>query len=144
MDVTATQPLLAQATAAPVGPLALLFALMIGHALADYPLQGKFLAIQKNRHIRLADYTGDTPPTLWVYCLTAHSMVHAGTLWVIFACFHLPHAAAIAFIELILHWFIDFAKCERWTNFHQDQALHILCKIGYVLFLWLGAGALVL
>jgi hypothetical protein len=27
---------------------------------------------------------------------------------------------------------IDFVKCEKWTNFHQDQGLHILSKAVYV------------
>ena len=104
----------------------LLFALIIGHALADYPLQGKFLAIRKNRHIKSIDYTGDSPPQLWVYCLSAHSLVHAGAVWVI------TGSALIGFVEFVIHWLIDFVKCEKWTNFHQDQALHLVSKIGYV------------
>ncbi len=116
-------------------PLVLLFALLIGHAVADYPLQGKFLAIRKNRHIKSVDYTGDTPPTVWLYCLSAHSLVHSGAIWVIFGAFNLPFAAWFALAEFGLHSIIDFAKCERWTNFHQDQALHVLCKIGYVVTL---------
>jgi Protein of unknown function (DUF3307) len=108
------------------GPLAMLFALFIGHALADYPLQGKFLAIRKNRHIKSIDYTGDSPPSLWVYCLSAHSLVHAGAVWVI------TGSALLGFVEFVLHWLIDFAKCEKWTNFHHDQALHIISKVAYV------------
>jgi hypothetical protein len=114
------------------GPWALLFALAIGHALADYPLQGKFLAIRKNRHIKSIDYTGDSPPQLWIYCLSAHSLVHAGTVWVIMVAWGVTAAALFAFIEFVLHWLIDFAKCEKWTNFHQDQALHLISKVGYV------------
>ncbi len=127
---------------AEAGAFALLFAFIIGHALADYPLQGKFLAIKKNRHIKTADYMGEGPPSLWVYCLTAHALVHAGTVWVILATFGLPAAAIIAFVEFVLHWIIDFAKCERWTNFHQDQAMHILCKIGYIAWLWQVSGSI--
>ncbi|MBP7949221.1 MAG: DUF3307 domain-containing protein [Verrucomicrobiales bacterium] len=122
--------------AMPVHPLALFFAMVIGHALADYPLQGKFLAIKKNRHIKTVDYTGEGPASLWVYCLSAHSLVHAGTVWVILAGFGQPHAVWFAFAEFVLHWIIDFAKCERWTNFHQDQALHMICKGLYLLVLW--------
>ena len=109
------------------GPWAMFFALMIGHAVADYPLQGKFLAIRKNRHIKSIDYTGDSPGSLWVYCLTAHALVHAGAVWII------TGSALYGFIEFVLHWVIDFGKCEKWTNFHHDQGLHILCKAGYVL-----------
>ena len=119
----------------PLHPAVLLFAFIIGHALADYPLQGKFLAIRKNRHIKSVDYTGDTPSSLWVYCLSAHSLVHSGVIWLIMEGFHLPNAPLFAFIEFVLHWIIDFAKCERWTNFHADQALHMVCKITYVIVL---------
>lgn len=118
------------------GPWALLFALAIGHALADYPLQGKFLAIRKNRHIKSIDYTGDSPPQLWIYCLSAHSLVHAGTVWIIMVAWGVAAAALFAFIEFVLHWLIDFAKCEKWTNFHQDQSLHLISKVGYVAALY--------
>ncbi len=105
------------------GPLAVLFALCIGHAIADYPLQGKFLAIRKNRHIKSIDYTGDSPGSLWVYCLSAHALVHACPVWLI------TGSSLLAFIEFVSHWLIDFAKCEKWTTFHIDQALHIIVKL---------------
>jgi hypothetical protein len=119
-------------------PWALLFALIIGHALADYPLQGKFLAIRKNRHIKSIDYTGDSPQQIWIYCLSAHSLVHAGAVWVIAAGFGVASAAMYGFIEFVLHWLIDFAKCEKWTNFHQDQGLHLLSKVFYVAAIYWG------
>jgi hypothetical protein len=58
--------------------------------------------------------------------------VHAGVIWLLFEGFHLPGAVWFALAEFILHWLIDFAKCERWTNFHQDQSLHLVCKLGYL------------
>ena len=109
-----------------IGPWAMLFALIIGHALADYPLQGKFLAIRKNRHIKPLEYGADVPAAIWVYCLSAHSLVHAGAVWLI------TGSVLYGFIEFVLHWVIDFAKCEKWTNFHQDQGLHLLSKVAYV------------
>jgi hypothetical protein len=112
------------------GPWVLLFALIIGHAFADFPLQGKFLAIRKNRHIKSIDYTGDSPPHLWVYCLSAHSLVHSGAVWII------TGSAAYGFAEFVLHWLIDFAKCEKWTNFHWDQALHLFSKVAYVVTIY--------
>lgn len=33
-----------------VDGLIVLFALLIGHSLADHPLQGEYLALYKNRH----------------------------------------------------------------------------------------------
>ncbi len=113
-----------------MGPWALLFALIIGHALADYPLQGKFLAIRKNRHIKPLEYGADVPSAIWVYCLSAHSLVHAGAVWVV------TGSPLFGFIEFLVHWAIDFAKCEKWTNFHTDQGLHLLSKLIYVAALY--------
>ncbi len=113
-----------------MGPWALLFALIIGHALADYPLQGKFLAIRKNRHIKPLEYGADVPSAIWVYCLSAHSLVHAGAVWVV------TDSPLFGFIEFVVHWAIDFAKCEKWTNFHTDQGLHLLSKLIYVAVLY--------
>jgi hypothetical protein len=66
------------------------------------------------------------PAAIWVYCLSAHSLVHAGAVWII------TGSALFGFIEFVLHWVIDFAKCEKWTNFHVDQGLHLASKLGYV------------
>jgi hypothetical protein len=30
--------------------------------------------------------------------------------------------------ETVLHWLIDFGKCEKWYSIHVDQGLHLLCK----------------
>ena len=106
--------------------LQILFALIIAHVLFDYPLQGDFLAKYKNRHSE----GGETTTTgLWIHCLTAHSLMHAGAVWAITGSF------IIGLIELVLHWIIDFVKGEGITNIHTDQALHILCRIGYVIAL---------
>ena len=106
--------------------LQILFALIIAHVLFDYPLQGDFLAKYKNR---LSEGGETTPTGLWIHCLTAHSLMHAGAVWAITGSF------IIGLIELVLHWIIDFVKCEGITNIHTDQALHILCRIGYVIAL---------
>jgi len=106
---------------------AILFALLIGHALADYPLQGAFLAKAKDRHSDSgAMFAESVPPKgLWIHALTAHSLVHAGSVWIV------TGSVVLALVELVLHWIIDFAKCEGWTGFTTDQMLHVLCKIGY-------------
>lgn len=120
----------------PLGALSLLFALVIGHALCDFPLQGQFLAAGKNRNTKMPDPEGDPfPGNLWAYCLTAHALIHAGMVWVI------TGSPLFALIELVCHWLIDFGKCEKWTNFAGDQALHILCKIGFALAVYFGVGA---
>jgi hypothetical protein len=32
---------------------------------------------------------------------------------------------AFGFIELVLHWLIDHAKCRKWFRFQIDQAIHV-------------------
>jgi hypothetical protein len=115
---------------ASTGVAALFFAFLIGHAVADFPLQGTFLAIGKERHGDLEKLTGTVwPRGVWLYCLTMHSLIHGGAVWLI------SGSAALGFVELALHWLIDFAKSSRWTNFYIDQGLHVVCKIGYAFYL---------
>lgn len=113
---------------------ALFFAFVVGHALADFPLQGDFLAKGKNRHLeppKLADGKS-TPGNLWVYLMSAHCVIHAGFVWVI------SGYLIFALVEFVLHWLIDVLKCEGKTSFATDQWLHLLTKAGYVAVLWTG------
>lgn len=107
--------------------LLVLFALAIGHAVADFPLQGEFLATCKNRRylIRLKD--PNRPPSMWIVCMAAHCLIHAGAVWLI------TGSAVLAAIELGVHWLLDTAKCEGKTGFNFDQTMHIVCKAIYVL-----------
>lgn len=102
----------------------LFFALIIGHALADYPLQGDFLAMHKNRNYR--DPVRPLPEGLWLHCLFAHSLIHAGCVWLI------TGRIVLAFAELVVHLILDFIKGEGVTGLHTDQALHVLTKIIFV------------
>lgn len=116
-----------------VEALVLFFALVIGHAFADFPLQGDFLSHGKNRNItppKLADGK-KSPRYLWIYLMTAHCLIHAGFVWVITGC------VALALAELVLHWVIDAAKCEGKTSFATDQWLHVATKAVFVLIVWL-------
>ena len=112
--------------------LVLLFALAIGHSFADYPLQGDFLAIHKNRHVKHPAHSRDFPPTLWIHCLLAHSLIHAGFVW------YITGNVIFAFAETVLHFTIDAVKCERITSYHSDQFLHLACKIAYVVVIMKG------
>ena len=106
----------------------LFFVLCCGHALADFPLQPDFLARGKNRHTPPFNVpAGQKAQVIWPHCLTAHALIHAGTVWVI------TGSVTFAAIELVAHWWIDFAKCENWTGIHSDQALHYACKAFYCL-----------
>jgi hypothetical protein len=96
----------------------LLIALLALHALADYPLQGDFLAKAKNR-------TAPIPGVPWQQALAAHVVIHGacvafatGVWWLFFA-------------EASIHWFTDDAKCRGRINFNQDQAIHLACKIAW-------------
>ena len=110
-----------------IAGLQIFFALLIAHALFDYPLQGDFLSRNKNRHFKDEN---NNVKGLWIHCLTSHSILHAGSVWLITGSF------IIGIMEFVLHWIIDFLKCEGITNFHTDQFLHVLCRILYVIILW--------
>ena len=102
-----------------------LFLLMVFvHFLADYPLQGDFLAKAKNR-------TAPIPDVPWRQALGAHAGIHALGVYLI------THSVALAVVEWVLHALIDDAKCRGKLTFNQDQFLHIACKAGYLALLCL-------
>ena len=111
------------------GPLALFAAFVVIHALADFPLQGEYLARQKSR--KRADSGSE-----WVIALFAHCVIHAGGVWLI------SGSLAFAAAELILHGLIDFGKGEEKFGLATDQVLHLVCKAAYALLLAKGWGAL--
>ena len=113
--------------------LVVFWALLLGHALADFPLQGTFLAVGKDRHADLSAVTGGRtwPKGMWLYCLTIHSLIQAAFVWFILG------AVLYSVVEFVLHWLIDLAKNERLTNFYGDQGLHIACKAIYACILCL-------
>ncbi len=109
MTIVAAIPTLALDQVTNIGSAAtLFFAFCIGHALADFPLQGEFLARGKNRHLPspiLAD-GGNPPKRVWIYCLTAHSLIHGGFVWLI------TGNVVLGLAEFVLHWIIDALKSE--------------------------------
>ncbi|MGV8959873.1 MAG: DUF3307 domain-containing protein [Stenotrophomonas sp.] len=102
-----------------------LFALLIfGHALADYPLQGQFLARAKNR-------LSPVPGVPWYQALGAHAVIHGGMVGVI------TGSLLLGALECAAHALIDDFKCARRIGFNVDQALHVGCKL-----LWVAAVAI--
>ena len=101
------------------GPLALFFAFAIAHALADFPLQGDYLAREKQR-----SKAGSSRE--WFVALTAHSLIHSGGVWLV------SGSVLLGAAELFLHWLIDFGKGEGKFGYIADQSLHLGCKVGYV------------
>lgn len=101
-------------------PGLLLFLLIVGHALADFPLQPSFLAESKNRYSRL----GTIP---WPYALSAHALIHGGFVAV------LTGSAVLGVAETVSHWITDWTKCEDRIGLAADQVIHIACKGVWVL-----------
>lgn len=117
-----------------LGCFAYFFVLLFFHALADYPLQGEFLAQGKNRHTELGkDH--------WYILLPMHAMIHAGFVFLatmgIAIYFGLPYVLLVALIygvfEFMSHCLIDDAKCNCVISFREDQFRHICMKFGYAL-----------
>jgi hypothetical protein len=100
----------------------LLFLLVAGHFLADYPLQGQFLAEAKSRHTKLGG-------VYWLHALTGHSFIHGGVVAI------LTGSVILGIAETVVHWITDWLKCENKISLHQDQAIHLLSKVVWFLFL---------
>ena len=104
---------------------ALLFWMLVGHALADYPLQGDFLSKAKN-------HRSPIPTVPWQIALFNHALIHAGAVAL------LTGSLAFGLLELLLHVGIDYLKCDGVTNFDADQALHVSCKVFYCVAIFYG------
>lgn len=109
-----------------VESITLFFLLICGHALADYPLQGDFLAKGKNHKAPI-----DGVP--FYHCLAAHSLIHGGFVYLV------TGSLFLGLLETICHAFIDFGKCDKLYGLNTDQALHVLCKGVWILLIILGA-----
>jgi hypothetical protein len=94
----------------------LLFALLIGHAIADYPMQSDWMA--KNKSHKNFDH--------WGIVLAMHCLIHGGAVWLFTGSY------ILGVIEVIVHYFIDILKNLGRIDFAEDQILHIVSKIAYV------------
>lgn len=103
--------------------LYLIAALLIGHALADYPLQGDFLSKGKNPFNPL-------PGVPWGWCMGAHAAINAAFVWWI------TDNIGFGLAEFVFHWRIDYAKCKGEIGYNTDQVLHIVCKLVWVALLF--------
>lgn len=100
-----------------------LFALIIGHAFADFVFQTEWMAKYKNRRNQSPPPIGQKQQSVWFYVLTAHALVHGGIVWII------TGNVWLGIAETVAHWCIDFGKCENWYGIHTDQSAHVICKI---------------
>lgn len=97
----------------------MLFLLIAGHAIADYPLQGEFLSSAKNRHTEIGK-------AIWPHALFAHACIHGGFVAVI------TGNVFLGLAETVAHAVTDWFKCEGKISFHTDQAIHIVCKLAWM------------
>jgi hypothetical protein len=95
----------------------------------DFALQTEPMAVCKCR--RANQPLQQSVP--WYYWLTAHALLHGGAVGAIIHAFagNWDLALGFAIAETVIHWFIDFGKCEKLYGIHVDQALHVLCKIAW-------------
>lgn len=96
--------------------LTILFALIVVHAVCDYPLQGDFLARAKNFAAPIAGVP-------WWQAMGAHSLIHGGGVMLV------TGSAVLGMVEAVAHFSIDAAKCGGKIKFNTDQALHVACKV---------------
>ncbi len=106
----------------------LLFQFLVVHAMLDFMLQPNIMASAKSRHSRYHE-NGNQEFPAWYYWLGAHSLGHGGGVYLI------TGSLWLGLLETVLHGVIDHLKCEHKTNLFQDQALHVLCKVGYLFIL---------
>ena len=97
----------------------ILFLLLVGHAVADYPLQGDFLS-------RAKSYKNPIPGIDWWIALAMHCLIHAGAVWVV------TGSTLLAVCEFVVHFIIDIAKCGGRISFRTDQLLHSIFKVAIV------------
>lgn len=104
----------------------LFFALLVGHALADFPLQNDFLAQAKN-----PNNEHRFGKDVWKWALGWHSLIHAGFVFVI------TGFVSLALVELVHHAYTDHQKNHNRISFTEDQLHHIGAKAGYVFAIWI-------
>lgn len=111
----------------------MLFLLLSGHGLADFALQSDKMGFLKRRsNMPQTDVPyGERPVTTWFYWLSAHSLIHGGLVAAI------TGDVRLGLAEAVCHGLLDFARGERMTSVHFDQAGHILCKVAWAaLAIW--------
>lgn len=96
----------------------MLFYLLVGHALADFPLQGQFLAEAKNP-------TKPIGEKWWPMALPMHGLIHGGAVAII------TGSLTLGIIEWFLHTIIDYFTCIGKIDLYVDQYLHIMLKFLY-------------
>lgn len=112
-------------------PALMFFWLLVGHGIADYPLQGDFLSRGKN-------HLSPLPGIPWYQCLFWHAMIHGGFVMAI------TRSWELGLLEVVVHFLIDHLKCNKSFGFNTDQALHVACKLAYAVAVQYAPGTVLL
>lgn len=102
--------------------LKLLILLFAGHALCDYPLQGDFLSRGKNPRNNVG--------VPWYWCLSAHSLIHAGMVLLV------TGSTSLAVAEFVIHALTDWSKVRGYISVDVDQYIHFVCKAAWAIIAW--------
>jgi hypothetical protein len=107
-------------------PFEMLVALLVLHSLADYPLQGDFLAQAKNPNTQLGKM-------FWPYALSSHALIHGGAVFLV------TGSVWLCLAEAFIHAITDLLKCEGKLTMFGDQLIHYTCKAAWVIvfFVWI-------
>jgi ABC-type Mn2+/Zn2+ transport system permease subunit len=112
--------------------------MVIGHFVADYPLQTEFISEYKNPRKQ-----GRVP---WYYVMLSHALVHGAFVSVATGLalghIHILFPVILGIFETIIHFCLDVLKCINCTSIHTDQLVHILCKVAWTLSIvfWINNG----
>ncbi len=99
--------------------IGMLFLLLAGHAYADFALQ--------TPHHSAAKCPGNKTGIPWQVGLGYHALIHGGIVALVTGYWWLGVA------ETIIHGTTDHIKWRRWIDPLTDQAIHIGCKIIWVI-----------
>lgn len=102
-------------------PFELLIMLVFGHFLADFPLQGDRMAVEK--------CPGKDAVLGWRWWLAAHAATHGLVVAV------LTGVPGLGLAEMFFHAVIDYGKCRFRYSIAVDQMMHWACKLAWVLVL---------
>lgn len=92
----------------------MLFMMIAGHAFADFGIQSG-----ETSRAKRAEYN----PSGWWHALACHSLIHGGSVALVTGMWQLGVA------ETAAHALIDYIKGRKLITTITDQALHIGCKI---------------
>ena len=100
-------------------PLQLFILLILGHFVADFPLQGDRMAAEK--------CPGKDVVLSWRWWLSSHAATHGFVVAI------LTGFPVLGLCEMLIHGLIDYGKCRLHYPLIVDQSLHWACKLMWVL-----------